>query len=216
MTHIQVQEKERRLAKLYSALVICIIATYGVGALFYADPFNFWKHALSELGTTITLLGTPNHKAAILVSLGMFTTARKLLELGNIHRHTPNLHYHSHKSLLLFIASGGALIGIFPNNLFHLMHSIGSAMLIGSIYILELILIEENDQHIGPINPVLLTSLISVLVVIYTAAFFFDTPAKQSSQKICLVSLLFVLYSCTRYQTNSKLDFIFLSIMHLL
>jgi hypothetical protein len=205
MTHTLTQGKELRLARLYTALVLSIIGTYGFGALFYADPFIFWEHALSELGTTVTLMGSPNLKAAVLVSLGMLTTALVLLKLANIHRQTPILHYHTPKSLLLFTASAGALIGIFPNNLYHFTHSIGSAMLIGSIYILELILIEENNQYIGPINPILLTSLISLLVVFYTAAFFFNTPAKQPSQKLCLISLLLVLYSCTRCKSASEL-----------
>jgi hypothetical protein len=200
MVDIFITEKEIPLANLFSALVLSITGTYGLGALFYADPFNFWEHALSELGTTVTLLGTPNYKAAVLVSLGMLITAWVLLKLATIHKQTPTLHYHTKKSLLLYTASIGALIAIFPNNLFHFMHSVGSGMMIGSIYILELILIEENDHHIGPLSPLAIVTLISLLVVVYTAAFFFDTPAKQPSQKLCVASLLLVLFNATRPQ----------------
>ena len=197
------QRIELRLAKLYVILVTSIIGTYGLGALFYADPFIFWEHALSELGTTVTLLGTPNIIAAVLVSLGMLITARILLELANIHHRTPSFHYHTKKSLLLYTASTGALIAVFPNNLFHFMHSVGSAMMIGSIYILDLILIEEKELHIGLINPIMVTLVISLLVVFYTASFFFDTPAKQPSQKLCVISLLLVLYSYSRCQYDT-------------
>lgn len=216
MKHTLGEGTEIRLERLYTALILSIIGTYGLGALFYADPFIFWEHALSELGTTVTLLHTPNLKAAVFVSLGMFTTAGLLLELAKIHHQTPNLHYHTQKSLLLGTASAGALIAIFPNNLFHLVHSIGCGMLIGSIYILELILIEENNQSIGPINPIMITSLISLLVVYYTAAFFFDTPAKQPSQKLCLIGLLLILYSCTRYRSCAKMPFTHFIMMNFL
>ena len=202
MTQVSPKNQVQRLSWLYAAFVLSVIGTYGLGALFYADPFNFLEHALSELGTTLTLLGTPNYKAAVLVSLGMLITAGVLFVMANIYRLTPDLHYHSKKSLLLYTACAGALIAIFPNNINHFMHSVGSALEIGSIYILTLILIEENNQHIGPIPPEVLTALISLFIVFYSAAFFFDTPAKQSSQKLCLTSLLLVLYSCTRYQAR--------------
>ena len=127
--------------------------------------------------------------------------------MANIHRQTPNLHFHTKKSLLLYAASAGALIAIVPNNLNHFMHSVGSALVIGSVFILDLILIEEKTKGFGPIKPILITSLISLLVIFYTASFFFNTPAKQPSQKICLISLLLVLYSCTRYKPRNKEGF---------
>jgi hypothetical protein len=204
MSQVSPKKKVERLSRLYAVFILSIIGTYGLGALFYADPFNFWELALSELGTTFTLLGTPNHKAAVLVSMGMLFTAGVLFVMANIYRISPGLHYHTKKSLLLYTASAGVLIAILPNNINHFMHSIGSALEIGSIYILTLILIEENNQYIGIIPSVGLTALISLCIVLYSAAFFLDTPAKQPSQKLCLISLLLVLYSCTRYQPRIK------------
>ena len=71
--------RDQALSHLYLYVVISISSTYLLGALFYADKFNFWQHALSELGTTKTLTGTPNTISAYLVALGIFITGWLLL-----------------------------------------------------------------------------------------------------------------------------------------
>ena len=61
-----------RLSSLFHYLVFNITITFFLGAIFYADPYHFWEHALSELGTTITIKGTPNLVSCITITLGLF------------------------------------------------------------------------------------------------------------------------------------------------
>ncbi len=61
--------KDQALSHLYLYMVISISSTYLLGRLFYAVKFHFWQHAISELGTTRTLTGTPNTISAFLVVL---------------------------------------------------------------------------------------------------------------------------------------------------
>ncbi|MEJ2447105.1 MAG: hypothetical protein P8Y37_04105 [Anaerolineales bacterium] len=105
----------QKLTKLLRYIVIDITLTYVLAAVFYADAFHFWQHALSELGTTVTLLGTPNLAAMIVITIGMFISGRLLLEAANLYRDNPQFTKSSVKRILFSIASLGSFIIIFPN-----------------------------------------------------------------------------------------------------
>ena len=185
---------EHKLENTLRYLLVNITCTYLLGAIFYADPFHFWEHALSELGTTVTLLGSPNLAAALIVTMGMFINGRLMLEIARIFR----LQYHRQnaklKSTLMYTASMGSFISIFPNNLFHGIHSIGSAFCIGSIFLFDLTLLLENLKT----HPSLLVKfefgVLCLGVLSYAVTYFLDFPIKQALQKICVINLLLVLF----------------------
>jgi len=109
--------QEYKLRRIYRWIVLVITVMYLLGILFYADPFHFWQHALSEIGTTKTLLGTPNLPSALFVMTGMFMTGRLLLGAARIYRNTYFYNKRYLKSSLLYLASLGAFISICPNDL---------------------------------------------------------------------------------------------------
>jgi len=124
--------RDQALSRLYLFVVISISSTYMLGALLYADKFHFWQHALSELGTTRTLTGTPNTISAFLVTLGMFTTGWLLLAIAGFYQTQSNVLNRRLKCILLYIAGTRSLITIFLNDLFYVLHSIGSGLIIGN------------------------------------------------------------------------------------
>jgi uncharacterized membrane protein YuzA (DUF378 family) len=170
-----------------------IALTYLLGAIFYADSFHFWNHAFSELGTTITLEGTPNLTSSVIMTLGMFISGRLLLEVARIYERIQN-HPHTYlKSRLIYIASLGSFISIFPNNLYHTIHSVGSACCIGGIFLFDLVLLLEGLVSQKPIITYILVGLLSLSVISYAITFFIDLPIKQATQKICLINLLLIM-----------------------
>lgn len=183
-----------RRMRLFQYLVINIAGTYLLGAVFYADPFHFWDHAFSELGTTFTLLGTPNLTSSVIITLGMFITGRLLLEIARTFRQDPKHLHANYKSALMYLASLGSFISIFPNNLFHNIHSIGSALIIGSIFLFDLFLLTEGLVSPKPLLAYLLFGILSLSVLSYAITYFMDVPIKQATQKICVINLLLILF----------------------
>ncbi len=187
--------RDQKLSRLYLYVVISISSTYLLGALFYADKFHFWQHALSELGTTRTLTGTPNTISAFQVALGMFTTGWLLLAIAGMHQTQTKVLNHRLKCVLLSIAGIGSFISIFLNDLFHVLHSIGSGMMIGPIFIIELLMLWERKLVSGITKAYSLSILLSVSVLTYAAAFFRYHDIQQIAQKFCIFNLLVILYN---------------------
>jgi hypothetical protein len=189
----QAKSTDIKLGRLFLYLVGNIIGTYLLAAIFYADPFHFWEHAFSELGTTYTLLGSPNLTSSLIMTLGMFISGRLLLEIARSYRQDPSQPHAFAKSNLMYIASLGAFISIFPNNLFHTMHSYGSAFCIGSIFFFDLILLKEGLASHKPILIYLMIGLLSLSVFSYAIPYFLELPIKQATQKICIINLILIL-----------------------
>ncbi len=192
-------ELDAKLGRLYRYLVVNISLTYIMAAVFYAEQFHFWQHALSELGTTRTLLGTPNLTSATIVIIGMFINGRLLLELARTYYQHPGAINNRTKGILLYLSSLGAFVNIIPNNLFHTIHTIGSAFLIGGIFLLDIQILRERIASEKTLSPYLLAGTLTLSVGAYAVAYFTQMPIVQAIQKICVVDLLLVFYerSCS-------------------
>ena len=191
-------DQEIHLRRIYRWIVLDILTMYLVGAFLYADPFHFWSHALSEIGTTKTLLGTPNMPSALIVMSGMFVAARMLLKAARIYLRNNIYPNQYRKAGLLYIASLGAFISISPNDLFHLIHTIGSALLIGSVFLITLLMVWECREIIDPRMAYSIMSSLGITILAYTVTYFSDLEIKQAPQKLCLANLLIVLYQRSR------------------
>ncbi len=185
---------DQKLRKLFRRVEMSIILTFALGAVFYADDFHIWEHALSEIGTTRTLKGTPNLLATAVIGLGMILTNTYLLEIATLYRKNTSFPHHQNKSIFMYIAGTGALISIFPNNHFHLIHSIGSGMMIGPFFLIELLFLWERRTEIPKFRLCFFTLFLSISVFWYAATFFMHMDIKQIVQKFCVISILFVLH----------------------
>lgn len=185
---------ERKQARLFRFLAVNLSCTFLLGAIFYADPFHFWEHALSELGTTITLFGKPNLASAVIITLGTFINGRLMLEIARLYQLNDSQPLTHYKSGLMYTASLGSFISIFPNNLFHLIHSIGTGLLIGSIFLFDLILLKEGFGSHPPTLIYFLAGILSFSVLSYAVTFFMGLQIKQAAQKYCVINLLLILF----------------------
>lgn len=188
---------DHKLRMLFRRVEVFIILTFTLGAVFYADNFHIWEHALSEIGTTRTLKGTPNLLATTIIALGMILTNAQLLEIAALYKKNPRFPHHQIKSIFMYMAGTGALISVFPNNHFHLIHSIGSGMMIGPFYIINLLFLWERKDDYSKLWFFLLMSFLSISVLWYAGTFFMNLEIKQITQKFCVVSILFVLHQRT-------------------
>jgi hypothetical protein len=195
-------QQENYLRRIYRGTINCMIMMYILGAVFYADPFHFRQHALSELGTTRTLLGTPNLASALFVTAGMFITGRLLLEAARVYRYNAFYSQRYLKSGFLCCASLGAFIAMVPNNLLHLVYTISSALLIGVVFLLILFMTCDSKVYHSPALVYLAMSILGGTVLVYAITFFSRLEIKQAVQKICLISLQFILYQRSRIQLN--------------
>jgi hypothetical membrane protein len=193
---------EQQLRRIYRSVVFCIILMYFFGAIFYADPFHFWQHALSELGTTKTLLGTPNLTSALIITTGMFITGRLLLEAARVYRYNDFYTAHIIKSGLLYISSLGAFIAISPNDLMHTIHTIGSAFLVGGIFLVSMLMVWDSRAYYSKGVIYLIMILLGIAVLLYAVTYFSGSDVKQVTQKICLISLLIILFQRSRIRLN--------------
>lgn len=193
VTQISSTLADRRLTRLVRSLVINIISTYMLAAIFYADPFRFWEHALSELGTTITLLGTPNLISSLIITLGMFINGRLMLEVARLYRIQDSIAHSNYKSSLMYAASLGSFINIVPNNLYHTIHTVGSAITIGSLFLFDLLLLQECLRDHKPILVYLACGTLCLSVFSYAVTYFLGLPIKQATQKVSVINLLLIL-----------------------
>ncbi|MFO8037020.1 MAG: hypothetical protein R6U57_10380 [Anaerolineales bacterium] len=165
---------DHKIRKLFRRVEVFIILTFTLGAVLYADTFHIWEHALSEIGTTRTLKGTPNLLATTIITLGMILTNAQLLEIAALYRKNTHFPHHRIKSIFMYMAGAGALISVFPNNHFHLIHSIGSGMMIGPFYIINLLFLWERREDYAKVWFFLLMSFLSISVLWYAATFFMN------------------------------------------
>jgi len=203
LTNGQVRQ-ELKLRRIYFWIMGSVVLMYLLAAVFYADPFSFWQHALSELGTTKTLLGTANTPSALIVTSGMFITGRLLLEAARIYRINDFYTNRSLKSALLYCASLGAFIAISPNDLFHTIHTIGSAFLVGGIFLLSMVLAWDSQAYYSKGIVILVMAILVICILFYAVTFFSDMAIKQAAQKICLISLLLILFQRSRLSLNEE------------
>lgn len=188
-----------KLSRTFRYIVIDITLTYILAAVFYADPFHFWQHALSELGTTITLLGTPNLASSIIITIGMFINGRLLLEVAHLYRDNPQYAKSGVLSILFYTASLGSVIIIFPNNRFHVIHSIGSALLIGSVFFIDLLLLREQHAFQKSLAIQLVIGILWITALAYAVTYAAGLEITQAIQKICVINLLLVFYEQSTY-----------------
>lgn len=98
----------------------------------------------------------------------------------------------------MYTASLGSFISIFPNNLFHTIHSIGSGLLIGSIFFFDLTLLWESVGTHKALVTAFLVGILSLSVLAYAVTYFLGLPIKQATQKICIINLVWIFLESSR------------------
>jgi hypothetical membrane protein len=181
------------ISSLFFALIVVLLLTLGLAVLFYAEPFRFWQHAFSDLGSTVSKHGLPNSISMVTYASGMVFEAGIMFRISLQYARSKTLSYAPIKSILALLASGGFLVSVLPNDLYHTLHSIGVGAILAGLYFFTMIFHIELKAEISRPAFIFNLSLLHFAVFSYAVAFFLDTDAKQSLQKICLLGVVFAL-----------------------
>lgn len=184
---------DHEISTLFFALVVVLLLTLGLAVLFYAEPFRFWQHAFSDLGSTVSKQGLPNSISMVLYALGMVFEAGIMFRISLQYARSKKLSYASIKSILALLASAGFLVSVLPNDRYHTLHSIGVGAILGALYFFTMIFHFELRHKISRPAFIFNLSLLQCVVFSYAVAFFLDTDAKQGLQKLCLLGIVFTL-----------------------
>jgi hypothetical protein len=183
---------------VFFALAASTVVSFGCAMIVYAEPFHFFEYALSDLGTSRTVNGFPNQWSYAFFALGMLSGAMCSAELARRYRHTspePN-----RKAKLLFseLATIGYLIAIVPHDLLHIVHSVGAAFMVGSLWMLtNLYLVDlAHDGHRR--FTIACHVVLHVAVLIYAALYAGASPLQKVAQKPAVAALIFVLFAVSR------------------
>jgi hypothetical protein len=135
----------------------------------------------------------PKSTSMLIYALGMLVEAGIMFRVSALFARSKTLSRSSLKSVLGLLASAGFLVSVFPNDLYHTLHSIGVGLVLGSLYFFTMIFHLELKDDISMTVFVFNIALLQVAVFSYATAFFLNTDAKLSLQKFCLLGVVFTL-----------------------
>jgi hypothetical membrane protein len=179
--------------RLFFLLFYVMLATFGISILLYGEEFLFWKHALSDLGCTMTRMGRPNRISRWVFALGMMVESFIMLRIWEEYTEVPRFRNQAVKAWLAHMAAMGYLFSILPNDKFHTLHSAGVGVVVGALYFFSMIYHYELKEHVPAWRFSLDVVLLQIAVFPHAISFFADWNTKQSFQKICIMGLFYIL-----------------------
>ncbi|MGD9030219.1 MAG: hypothetical protein PVG25_10430 [Anaerolineae bacterium] len=184
---------DRDISALFSLLSLILFATLAIAILFHGEPFLFWQHAFSDLGNIKTLGGQPNATSRLTFSVGMIVQSAIMLRISACYAGNETLWHHTVKRWLALLGAIGFVVSIYPNDINHLVHSVGVGIVIGVVYLFTMIFHCELKPVTSPWLFYGDLVIIQVSVFSYAIAFFADWELKQSLQKTCVMGVFFTL-----------------------
>ena len=162
------------------------ILVYVVGIFLYADRFPFWTKAFSHIGTLTTGAGRGNTASMLTVSLGMMACSWICLRSSRIGTGQFD-HY-----CFMACSAGYLLLGI-PCDLLNTVHSIGGALVVGSMWFFCVFHLNELYHSLKPGRFWLYHLLLQGTVLPYAFLYIVGSPADQYVQKIAIAGLIITL-----------------------
>jgi hypothetical protein len=97
------------------------------------------------------------------------------------------------KRWLALLGALGFLVAIYPNDLNHVIHSVGVGIVIGVVYLFTMLFHLELRPRVAARLFYVDLLIIQLAVFSYAWAFFANLASKQSLQKMCVLGLFVVL-----------------------
>jgi len=194
---------DHTISALFHLLFLVLIATLVLSILFYPEPFLFWQHAFSDLGDTISMHGYNNSVSRRIYTTGMIAESLILFKIAFQYKSNPYFRNQTIKHWLAVLGGFGFLISNLPNSRYHTLHSIGTGMVVGALYFFIMFYLFEQKDHISAWHLYTNTALLQLGVFPYAAAFFVNSPHKQSLQKTCIVGIFLVLLNAVSLAEDS-------------
>lgn len=192
-----------RLCNYFNILLYSNVATILLSILLFAEDFSFWKHAVSDLGTTVLEDGKTNYKSAFIFSVGMILCGIVCVQIYKA-LYAFSIRQKKLKIVLLKFTSLGYFVIVTPYNISNIIHSLGASLVFGSLYLLAVVLLLEVKDQGKKAKFVFYQVLLQATVIPYAVLFFLYLPARQSAQKFAVAGLILSLYACTRKDVISE------------
>jgi hypothetical protein len=135
------------LRTLCVVLLIVHVLTFVSSYVFYNGDIDIAKEALSDCGASRTKDGDPNTLSMIIFSMGMLICGLISLIISLIYRSWKGLRYRQRLARSMGIASIGYVLIALPADISFMIHCIGLAMVLFSLwYMIRLLLLEIRGR----------------------------------------------------------------------
>ena len=167
--------------------LLCVaMLVYLLGMLTYGERFPFWEKAYSHIGTMRTVSGYPNTLALLVFGLGM------LLSSWICYR-SSKMRTSQFDNLCFIVCSAGYLLLMVPCDLFNAVHSIGGALVFGSLWLFSVIHLNEIHNEKPGYKFWLYHLILQGTVLPYAFLYAVKSPADQQVQKLAFIGLFLTL-----------------------
>jgi hypothetical protein len=178
--------KHHRINNLVNIFLANTVFIFIAGTLTYGEKFRFWDYAYSYLGMIRTPGGNSNTISFIIYDLGCLLNSYICLKIGN------NLTGRLLRTIFKICAAGYLLL-MLPCDVMDNFHSIGGAMVFGSLWFFSMISIIDIYRSGRKFTSVTYIVILNATVLPYAFLFFIQSPYKEIAQKPALLGLIIVM-----------------------
>jgi len=180
------------ISRLFFSISLIIPVTLVLAFVLYREPFFFLQNAFSELGETVTPQGHSNLMSRIVFSAGWLACSVLMVQISYRYGKSRVLRNATFKRWLAMLGGVGFLVAVTPNDVSHLLHSIGMGLVVGVTYLFGVLFLIELKTGISAFIFYSHMILLQSVVLTYAFAYFLDASIKQAAQKLCVIGLLIV------------------------
>lgn len=175
-----------RLNNLMNIFLANTILIFILGAITYGEKFHFWDYAYSYLGRVKTPGGNNNILSFIIYVTGCILNSIICFKISNTI--TERLYK------IFFKACGaGYLLLMLPCDIINSIHSVGGALVVGSLCFFSVISINDIYRSGNKLKAILYFLLLNGTVLPYAYAHFVNAPWEQIAQKPAVLGLILTL-----------------------
>ncbi len=175
-----------RLNNLMNFYLANTIIVFILGILTYGEKFHFWDYAYSYLGRIKTPGGNNNALSFIIYVTGCILNSIICFKISNTI--TERLY-----RIFFRVCGAGYLLLMLPCDVINSIHSVGGAMVVGSLWFYSMSSINNIYRSGNKLIALIYFLLLNGTVLPYAFGYFINAPWKQIAQKPALIGLIVVL-----------------------
>ncbi len=172
-----------KITRYFDYLLVSIILVFIAGFITYGERFRLWEYTYSYIGMLRTPGGNPNIVSFLIFLAGSLFNSFICFRISSFY-------INKFFRLLFRICGVGFILLMLPCDIINSIHSLGGAMIFGSLWIFSLARINEI-YHSGIKNFALIYFLILNLTILpYAYLYFINSAYQQIAQKPAIIGLI--------------------------
>ncbi|MDT8400301.1 MAG: hypothetical protein RQ743_01285 [Bacteroidales bacterium] len=179
----EVLEIHQQLNRYAKYLIYVTLLVFILGMLTYGQDFSFREHAFSHFGRIRTQDGSSNILSMLIYGAGMILSSLICFKLSNLAEDNTS-HF------LFRLAAIGYILLIAPCDILNKIHSIGGGLVIGSLWLLTVILLHELIGHSNRTRIYIYHLILQATVLPYAFLYAFGSPLCPLVQKFAVAGLV--------------------------